>query len=115
MFYIVHTAYINGYNYFTYTFQPSISVGNVGQLAVDLMINTLKLPRVGYLSDPAVLPLIGNDAFDHTQPAGHLHTSAEGTLCDYFMSSSLLTHSVVYASKELQLAIVQFRAPIAKV
>lgn len=60
------------------TFQPSVSVGNVGQLAADLLINTLKLTHVGYLSDPAILPLVGNDAFDHTQPSGYLHTSAEG-------------------------------------
>lgn len=66
--------------YSEFQFQPSISVGNVGQLAADLLINTLKLPHVGYLSDPAILPLVGNDAFDHTQPSGYLHTSAEGTL-----------------------------------
>ena len=45
---------------------------------MDLLVNTLQLPRVGYLNDPAILPLVGNDAFDHTQPSGYLHTSAEG-------------------------------------
>lgn len=65
-------------HYNSILFQPSISVGNVGQLTVDLLINTLKLPRVGYLKDPALLPLVGNDAFDHTHPSGYLHTSAEG-------------------------------------
>jgi len=55
-----------------------VSVGNVGQLAVDLLINTWRLPRVGYMDHPALLPLVGNNAFDHTQPAGHLHTVAEG-------------------------------------
>ncbi len=54
-------------------------MGNVGQLTVDLLVNTLKLARVGYLDHMAILPLVGNDAFDHTQPTGHLHTSAEGT------------------------------------
>ena len=60
--------------------QPCISVGNVGQLTVDLIINTLKLDRVGYLQDPGLLPLVGNDAFDHTTHTGqgHLHTAAEG-------------------------------------
>ena len=60
--------------------QPCISVGNVGQLTVDLIINTLKLDRVGYLQDPGLLPLVGNDAFDHTTHTGqgHLHTATEG-------------------------------------
>uniref|UniRef100_A0A670ZPF4 Proteasome assembly chaperone 2 n=1 Tax=Pseudonaja textilis TaxID=8673 RepID=A0A670ZPF4_PSETE len=29
-------------------FKPAVSVGNVGQLAVDLVISTLHMPRVGY-------------------------------------------------------------------
>ena len=58
--------------------QPCVSVGNVAQLTVDLLINTLKLVRVGYLDDDSLLPLVGNDAFDHTRPAGHMHTAGEG-------------------------------------
>ena len=60
--------------------KPSVSVGNVAQLAVDLLISSLRLSRVGWLRDPALLPLVGNDAFDHTpsRRAGYLHTAAEG-------------------------------------
>lgn len=78
---------------------PSVSVGNVAQLAVDLLISSLRLRRVGWLRDPALLPLVGNDAFDHTpsRRAGYLHTAAE-----------------VYCSEELKLVVVQLRAPIAK-
>lgn len=54
-------------------------MGNVGQLAVDVLINSLRLERVGYLHHPGLLPLVGNDAFDHTPQTGHLHTTAEGT------------------------------------
>lgn len=67
-------------------------MGNVPQLTVDLYINTLKLPRVGYLEDDSLLPVVGNDAFDHTRPSGHLHTSAEGNneenhlVCAYVFS-----------------------------
>lgn len=60
------------------TTQPCVSVGNVPQLSVDLFINTLKLSRVGYLEDESLVPVIGNDAFDHTGPSGYVHTSAEG-------------------------------------
>ena len=55
-------------------------MGNVGQLAVDLLINSLQLKRVGYLHHPGLLPLVGNDAFDHIPQTGHLHMTAEGNL-----------------------------------
>ncbi|KAK9741993.1 hypothetical protein RND81_03G141900 [Saponaria officinalis] len=42
---------------------PAISIGNVGQLAVDLMISTTKAHKIGYLDDPSLLPCVGNDAF----------------------------------------------------
>ena len=58
--------------------QPCISVGNVGQLAVDLLINTLRLPRAGHLHHPSLLPLAGSGAYSHT--SGLLHTAAEGEL-----------------------------------
>jgi len=44
---------------------PCMSVGNVGQLAIDLIVNTLELPRVGFLDSAYVLPVIGNDAFSN--------------------------------------------------
>ena len=66
-------------------FQPCISVGNVGQLAVDLVVSTLGLQRVGWIQDTALLPIVGNDAFDHTPGRGYLHTSAEGKCRFLFM------------------------------
>jgi len=36
-----------------------VSRGNVGQLAADLLITTLRMRRVGYFNDPDVLPAIG--------------------------------------------------------
>ena len=40
-----------------------MSVGNVGQLTIDLIVSTLHMDRVGYLSTDAVYPVIGNDPF----------------------------------------------------
>ncbi|CAI8019368.1 Proteasome assembly chaperone 2 [Geodia barretti] len=74
---------------------PCISVGNVGQLAVDLLINTLRLPRAGHLHHPSLLPLAGSGAYSHT--SGLLHTAAE-----------------VYHSSELKITVVQMRTPVAK-
>ncbi len=53
-------------------------MGNIAQLAVDLIINTLKLPRIGYLDDESLLPLVGNDAFDYTGALGYMQTAGEG-------------------------------------
>ena len=58
--------------------KPCVSIGNVPQLAADLIINTLQLSRAGYLHHPGLLPLVGNDAFDHLKSPGHLHLSTEG-------------------------------------
>lgn len=57
-----------------------MSVGNVGQLAADLLVATLRMQRVGWVSDHTVLPLVGNDAFDHTPGRGIMHTAAEGEI-----------------------------------
>lgn len=55
--------------------QPAVTLGNVGQLAVDLLISTLQLSRVGFLETTAVLPCAGNDAFGHE--VGHVALSLE--------------------------------------
>jgi hypothetical protein len=44
---------------------PSITIGNVGQLAVDLLINSLVAPRVGFLEDADLLPCAGRDPYPH--------------------------------------------------
>lgn len=44
---------------------PVASVGNVGQLAVDLVINTLRLGRVARLQDDALLPAVGSRPYAH--------------------------------------------------
>ncbi|CAG8537049.1 3617_t:CDS:2 [Cetraspora pellucida] len=38
---------------------PAISIGNVPQLTVDLLITTLNLQRIGFLEDENVIPVIG--------------------------------------------------------
>ena len=48
------------------------------QLSVDILINTLKLQHVGYIYDPGLLPLVGNDVYGHIKQPGSLHTSCEG-------------------------------------
>ncbi|KAL3843486.1 hypothetical protein ACJIZ3_000889 [Penstemon smallii] len=75
---------------------PALSIGNVGQLAVDLLISSLKAERVGYLDDPNVLPCVGNDAYSQS-PLGTLALPVEA----YQLSSTALT-------------LVQQRSPVIK-
>ena len=52
--------------------QPVVSVGNAGQLAVDMLLASLVpggVPRVGFLDCPFVLPIAGHDAFASSPPA----------------------------------------------
>ncbi|KAI8872165.1 hypothetical protein GQ42DRAFT_161514 [Ramicandelaber brevisporus] len=49
---------------------PTVSIGNVPQLSTDLLINTLRLDRIGYLDEPTVVPYAGSQAFDHLKSSG---------------------------------------------
>lgn len=40
---------------------PGVTVGNVGQLAVDLLLRTSGAPLCGYLSHEGLLPFVGVD------------------------------------------------------
>jgi proteasome assembly chaperone 2 len=79
---------------------PALSLGNVGQLAIDAMIVTLDAEKVGYLEDEAVIPVIGNDVFTRLG-SGVVATAME-----------------VYYRKggegEKSMTIVQQRSPVAK-
>ncbi|CAH9126157.1 unnamed protein product [Cuscuta epithymum] len=75
---------------------PALSIGNVGQLAVDLFVSSLSAHRVGFIDDPNVLPCVGNDAYSATPP-GQLALPLE-----------------VYESCSSGLSILQQRSPVLK-
>ena len=61
--------------------QPAVSIGNVGQLAVDLVISSLTLNhcRIGYFHDACILPMAGNDPFNSNDgTTGCLNIGIEG-------------------------------------
>lgn len=72
---------------------PSIGVGNVAQLAVDLIIATLKLERIGTGWHSALMPVFGPPAYHHDNV--NKTTSLE-----------------VYANQELKLVVFQIRSPL---
>lgn len=47
-----------------YLIIPSVSVGNIGQLAVDLLISSLQLEKVGVIWNPAIIPVVGPDPYN---------------------------------------------------
>lgn len=71
------------------------SVGNVSQLAVDLIISSLKAIRVGCIWHRALLPFIGTDPFN----------SASRNVC---------TSCDVYFVTDKKLLLLQLRAPVSK-
>ncbi|KAJ8288503.1 hypothetical protein COCON_G00011620 [Conger conger] len=75
---------------------PAVSVGNVGQLATDLIISTLNMSRVGYFHTGCLIPMVGNNPYA---------PSADN-------STELCTTAEVYASPDLKLAVLQIRSPI---
>ncbi|KAM8967905.1 proteasome assembly chaperone 2 [Pelodytes ibericus] len=77
---------------------PAVSVGNVGQLAIDLVISTLHLPKVGYFYTDCLVPMVGNNPYA---------TNEENT-------KDLCTNAEVYALPSRKLAVLQLRSPIIK-
>ncbi|KAB2043127.1 hypothetical protein ERO13_D02G235800v2 [Gossypium hirsutum] len=75
---------------------PALSIGNVGQLAVDLLVSSMKAERIGYLDDPFVLPCVGNDAYGPI-PCGDLALPLEA-----------------YESAFSRVALLQQRSPVVK-
>lgn len=43
----------------------AVGAGNVGQLAADLLVSTLALPRLGALEDSHLMPCVGRAPYAH--------------------------------------------------
>lgn len=59
------------------TIQPSLSIGNVGQMAIDTLISTFQFTQAGSVECSNVLPFVANDPF-HKHNSGQITTSLEG-------------------------------------
>jgi len=74
---------------------PAVSVGNIGQLAVDLLINSLKPVKLAKLDHPVFVPVNGSDPYDENE-------------------KDLTTAAELYVSHEKQLVIFQIRSLLIK-
>lgn len=72
---------------------PSTCVGNVAQLTADLIIESLKMEKVGSVFDAAIIPLIGASAYSH-------------------VTDKLTTSSELFVNRNSSVAVLQIRAPL---
>lgn len=92
---------------------PSVSVGNVGQLTVDLLITSLNLKKVGTIWHPAILPTVGSDPFfgekKEVCTACELFTDEELKLAAIQLRSGLNFNLAIGFLKELSLALTDHK------
>ena len=79
MFYTVFKVLLVSFVGLNMLKKPALSIGNVGQLAMDLMVASTRAERIGFFDDPFLLPCVGNDAYG-PQPQGQLALPLEGQL-----------------------------------
>ncbi|XP_070370629.1 proteasome assembly chaperone 2 [Equus asinus] len=66
---------------------PAVSVGNVGQLAVDLIISTLNMCKIGYFYTDCLVPMVGNNPYATAEEnSAELSTNAEESVRSDFAS-----------------------------
>lgn len=61
---------------------PSVSVGNVGQLAIDLLISSHEFKEFATVWDPAIVPSVGGNPFTG-------NSTDIGTACELFINEKL--------------------------
>ncbi|XP_076235267.1 proteasome assembly chaperone 2 [Calliopsis andreniformis] len=71
---------------------PSVAVGNVGQLCVDLLISNLNLSKVGSMWNSMFIPICGLDPYNEN-------------------STSLCTNADFYLGATFKLIVLQLRSP----
>lgn len=72
---------------------PSIGVGNVAQLSIDLLISTLQMEKVATIWHRSIVPIIGPKAFQHD-------------------TDKITTSCELYISDEKKIATFQIRSPL---
>ncbi|KAM4705781.1 proteasome assembly chaperone 2 [Rhinophrynus dorsalis] len=77
---------------------PAVSVGNVGQLSIDLIISTLNMPKVGYFYTDCLVPMVGNNPYATNEDN----------------ANELCTNAEVYSLPSKKLAVLQLRSPVLK-
>lgn len=95
---------------------PSVSVANVPQLAIDLLICTLDMQLVGRLSEDYVYPFSGPRDFPATKPTTNSSTkpsieSESKSEVANSKSFGITTAIEVFTSQKHNLSVIQVRSP----
>lgn len=93
---------------------PAVSVGNAGQLAVDLLISTLQMKKVGLIQDDSITPVIGSDPYTgcFASRVGTLQLKPENGVTQ--SAPALMTSCELYESTAHQLVVMQLRSPLIR-
>ncbi|XP_011497070.1 PREDICTED: proteasome assembly chaperone 2 [Ceratosolen solmsi marchali] len=91
MIYLNKKLYLTNYTMIL----PSVAVGNVAQLSIDLLISTLSLRKIGCIFDTCFIPLVGADPYNKT-------------------NQEICTSVDLYLSDEKKLVVLQIRTPLVK-
>ncbi|XP_024870121.1 proteasome assembly chaperone 2-like [Temnothorax curvispinosus] len=71
---------------------PSVAVGNVGQLSVDLLVSNLNLSKIGQIFSASFVPVVGANAYNEH-------------------SNELITAIDIYAGIKERIVVIQIRSP----
>ena len=74
---------------------PTVAVGNVSQLVVDLLISSIPIERIGYISNSSLIPVVGTDPYD-------------------IKSKEICTSVDLYHNFEKRIVFLQIRSPVIK-
>lgn len=74
---------------------PAVAVGNVGQLAIDILISSTQMKKIGYVLSSGFIPIIGADPY-----------STE--------SNDLCTSGDIYYDSDSKIVSIQIRSPPVK-
>ncbi|KAK5577065.1 hypothetical protein RB653_002002 [Dictyostelium firmibasis] len=70
---------------------PSLTLGNIGQLTIDVLICSFEFKRIGFIADENIVPIIGNDCFTTLDSNnGIMSTSIEVYQSSIFPSITLV-------------------------
>lgn len=90
---------------------PSVSVGNVPQLTVDLLISTYDMEKVGILWHPAIIPSVGGDPYGsdprEISTAAELYTNSKLKICVIQIRSGLEVKYAVHFFKQLKAFVLE--------
>ncbi|XP_057332901.1 proteasome assembly chaperone 2 [Microplitis mediator] len=74
---------------------PAVAVGNVGQLALDLLITSMSMRKIGHVINSCFIPILGADPYVKN-------------------SSSLCTSCDIYCQQTKKIVAIQIRSPVVK-